>query len=356
MINELSFAQIHNELLKSLRGKCQHDAFFSTIHNSVQSRQLQTLEPVPEAGANSSKNTAASVEDHDESEYTSSDDVEDSEPVSPKQTPEVEGIQKTYELLRRQFFWPSMKKNVHQYVTSCQKCHVNKAERSKAGGLLHSLEIPAGKWESISMDFIVGLPKSQKGNDAIWFKVHHLTKMAHFIPTKTTVRAPELARLFVDGVFKLHRRDVQFSTSEKVYLRVPVDSKTLKSGVCAKLSPRYCGLFTISRRLGEVTYELELPHNSKIFPVFHVSQLRKALARSENLVEDSVLVLPLDPQQPPHEPEEIFYSRETQTCRTLYREYLVEWNDQPVENATWERDNVLHKIFSEFVLEDQDGS
>ncbi|KAJ7565990.1 hypothetical protein O6H91_02G084000 [Diphasiastrum complanatum] len=68
-----------------------------------------------------------------------------------------------------------------------------------------------------------------------------------------------------------HRRDVQFSAGEKVYLRVPVDSKTLKSGVCAKLSPRYCGPFTISRRLGEVTYELELPHSSKVFPVFNVS-------------------------------------------------------------------------------------
>ncbi|KAJ7286695.1 hypothetical protein O6H91_Y321300 [Diphasiastrum complanatum] len=91
IINELSFTQIRNELLESLRGKCQHDAFFSIIWNSVQNRQLQTPEPVPGAGANSSKNTAASVEDDDESEYTSSDDVEDSEPVLPKQTPVVEG-------------------------------------------------------------------------------------------------------------------------------------------------------------------------------------------------------------------------------------------------------------------------
>ncbi|KAJ7523360.1 hypothetical protein O6H91_18G048700 [Diphasiastrum complanatum] len=146
-----------------------------------------------------------------------------------------------------------------------------------------------------------------------------------------------------------HRWDVQFSAGEKVYLRVPVDSKTLKSGVCAKLSPRYCGHFTVSRRLGEVTYELELPH-------IHVSQLRKALTRSENLVGDSVLGLPLDPQQPPHDPEEILDSRETQTRHTLYREYLVKWNDQPVENATWKRGSVLRKIFPDFVLEDQDSS
>ncbi|KAJ7559482.1 hypothetical protein O6H91_04G086800 [Diphasiastrum complanatum] len=153
-----------------------------------------------------------------------------------------------------------------------------------------------------------------------------------------------------------HIWDVQFSAGEKVYLRVPVDSKTLKSEVCAKLSPRYCGPFTINRRLGRVTYELELPHSSKVFPVFHVSQLRKALTRSENLVGDSVLVLSLDPQQSPHEPEEILDSRETQTHHTLCREYLVKWNDQPVENAIWERGSVLRKIFPDFVLEDQDGS
>ncbi|KAJ7156424.1 hypothetical protein O6H91_Y548200 [Diphasiastrum complanatum] len=153
-----------------------------------------------------------------------------------------------------------------------------------------------------------------------------------------------------------HRRDVQFSSGEKVFLRVPVDFKTVKSGVCAKLSPRYCGPFTINRRLGDVTYELKLPSSNKVFPVFHVSQLRKALTRSENLVGDSVLVLPLDSQQPPHEPEEILGSRETQTRHTLYQEYLVKWNNQPVENATWEKGSVLHKIFLDFVLEDQDGS
>ncbi|KAJ7549976.1 hypothetical protein O6H91_07G077000 [Diphasiastrum complanatum] len=153
-----------------------------------------------------------------------------------------------------------------------------------------------------------------------------------------------------------HRWDVQFSAGEKVYLRVLVDSKTLKSGVCAKMSPRYCGPFTISRRLGEVTYELELPRSNKVFPIFHVSQLRKALAKLENLVGDSVLVLPLDSQQPPHEPDEILDSREMQTRHTLYREYLVKWNDQTVENATWERGSILRKIFLDCVLEDQDSS
>ena len=97
-----------------------------------------------------------------------------------------------------------MHHDVQEYVTHCQKCQVNKAERLKTGGLLHPLEIPNGKWESISMDFIVGLPTTNRGHDAIWVVVDRLTKMCRFIPTKTTVKTPELARLFVDNVYRLY--------------------------------------------------------------------------------------------------------------------------------------------------------
>ena len=87
------------------------------------------------------------------------------------------GIRKTYAHVRRHFYWAEMHKDVHGYVTHCQKCQVNKAERLKAGGLLQPLEIPNGKWESISMDFIVGLPTTSRGHDAIWVVVDRLTKM-----------------------------------------------------------------------------------------------------------------------------------------------------------------------------------
>ena len=70
-----------------------------------------------------------------------------------------------------------MHHDVQEYVTHCQTGQVNKAERLKAGGLLHPLEIPNRKWESISMDFIVGLPTTNCGHDAIWIVVDWLTKM-----------------------------------------------------------------------------------------------------------------------------------------------------------------------------------
>ena len=78
------------------------------------------------------------------------------------------GIRKTYALVRKNFYWPGLHKDVTDYVLQCQKCQVNKVERLKAGGLLHPLEIPDGKWESISMDFATGLPSTNRGHDAIW--------------------------------------------------------------------------------------------------------------------------------------------------------------------------------------------
>ena len=77
-----------------------------------------------------------------------------------------------------------MHSHVHKYVTQCLQCQINKSERLKSVGLLHPLDIPNNKWESILMDFIVSLPCTQRGHDAIWVVVDRLTNLARFIITK----------------------------------------------------------------------------------------------------------------------------------------------------------------------------
>ena len=54
------------------------------------------------------------------------------------------------------------------------------------------------------MDFVVGLPKTIEGYDAIWVIVDRLTKSARFIEIKVTYSLEKLAELYVSNVVKLH--------------------------------------------------------------------------------------------------------------------------------------------------------
>jgi hypothetical protein len=79
-----------------------------------------------------------------------------------------------------------------------------KAEHQRPAGLLQPLKIPEWKWEEIGMDFIVGLPHTQAGYNSIWVIVDRLTKVAHFIPVKTTYYGAKLVELYMSRIMCLH--------------------------------------------------------------------------------------------------------------------------------------------------------
>ena len=81
-----------------------------------------------------------------------------------------------------------MKKEIAAYVARCDTCSRVKADHLKPNGLLQPLSVLGWKWEEVSMDFIVGLPTTQKGFDSIWVIIDRLTKSSHFIPVKTNYR------------------------------------------------------------------------------------------------------------------------------------------------------------------------
>ena len=66
------------------------------------------------------------------------------------------------------------------------------------------MHIPIWKWHEISMDFIVGLPKTPSGHDSIWVIVDRLTKVAHFILVRTEYKGNKLAQLYIDNILRLH--------------------------------------------------------------------------------------------------------------------------------------------------------
>lgn len=114
------------------------------------------------------------------------------------------GQDKTLELIKRNFYWPSMNEEICDYVRSCIQCQRNKAPRHGRYGLLHPLELPYAPWQSIAMDFITDLPDSN-GYTQIWVIIDRFTKMAHFIPLLDNEKKSEhLAKIFVKNIWKLH--------------------------------------------------------------------------------------------------------------------------------------------------------
>ncbi len=127
------------------------------------------------------------------------------------------GIARTYEILKEHFYWPNMKKMVEHLCTTCLDFLRAKSTINNHG-LYTPLPVPTHPWVDISMDFVLGLPRSQKGNDSIFVVVDRFSKMAHFIPCKKTSDVVHVSRLFFDNVVKLHGiprtivsdRDVKF--------------------------------------------------------------------------------------------------------------------------------------------------
>lgn len=114
------------------------------------------------------------------------------------------GETKMYRDLKQLFWWKRMRVDIAKYVASCGVCQQVKAEHKRPAGLLQPLPVPEWKWECVAMDFVIGLPRSPRGRDAIWVVVDRLTKSAHFIPMKTTNSAQDLAPLYIREVVRLH--------------------------------------------------------------------------------------------------------------------------------------------------------
>nr|CAD39386.2 OSJNBb0016B03.11 [Oryza sativa Japonica Group] len=301
------------------------------------------------------------------------------------------GSTKMYQDLKEKFWWASMKREIAEYVAVCDVCQRVKAEHQKPAGLLQPLKIPEWKWEEIGMDFITGLPRTSSGHDSIWVIVDRLTKVAHFIPVKTTYSGSRLAELYMARIVCLHgvpkkivsdrgrerqvfgtdilreaeekvkiiqerlrvaqsrhksyadnrRRDLSFEEGDYVYLRVTPLRGVHRFHTKGKLAPRFVGPYKIVSRRGEVAYQLELPQSlAGVHNVFHVSQLKKCLrvpteeANIEQIeVQEDLTYV--------EKPIRILETSERRTRNRVIRFCKVQWSNHSEEESTWEREDEL---------------
>jgi len=114
------------------------------------------------------------------------------------------GSKKMYQDLKPHYWWMGMKKDIRDYVACCLTHQKVKTEHQHLRGLLQPLPIPVWKSDHITMDFIVGMLRTNKHHDAIWVIVDRLTKLAHFLAVKVTFTVEQLADLYIKEIVRLH--------------------------------------------------------------------------------------------------------------------------------------------------------
>ncbi|KAK7286582.1 hypothetical protein RJT34_21675 [Clitoria ternatea] len=406
------------------------------------------------------------------------------------------GIYRTYRRMAQSLYWIGMKNTVTQYVAACHVCQRSKYQTSSPAGLLQPLPIPNAIWEEISMDFIVGLPRS-KGFDAIMVVVDRLSKYGHFVLIKHPYSAKSIAELFVKEIIRLHgipisivsdrdptfishfwqelfrlqgtqlkmstayhpetdgqtevlnrtletylrcfsseqpkvwaefipwaeywyntsfqasaqstpfeivygrpppsltrfilgetlveavaqdlknrdeaiiqlrfhlkraqdqmthyanahRKFMEFQPGDYVYLKIrPHRQTSMPTKLHPKLSARYYGPYQILKKIGAVAYKLQLPTEARIHPVFHISQLKKAVG---NHKVEANIPAELQVSQEHYQPIHVLDRRVITQNGTAVPQTLIQWQGQQPEEATWEDSANIQIQFPDFNLEDK---
>ncbi|KAJ8767334.1 hypothetical protein K2173_017378 [Erythroxylum novogranatense] len=273
------------------------------------------------------------------------------------------GSTRMYRDLKEHFWWKGMKKDVAEYVSRCLVCQQVKAEHQAPSGMLQPLSIPEWKWQRITMDFLMGLPRTSKKHDAIWEALGtKLNFSTAFHPqtdgqSERTIQTLEgmLRACVMDfrGAWDDHlplvefaynnsyHSSIQMAPYEALYgrrCRTPIcwDEEVMRFGKKGKLSPRYVGPYEVLERIGPLAYRLALPPElSQIHDVFHVSMLRRYRSDPSHIIQTSEVQLS-DDLSYEEMPVTILDSKDKILRNKTIKLVKVLWRNHTVEEATWE--------------------
>ncbi|GJX11213.1 retrotransposon protein, putative, ty3-gypsy subclass [Tanacetum coccineum] len=245
------------------------------------------------------------------------------------------GSTKMYHDLKQHFWWSGMKRDVATFVSKCLICQQVKIEHQRASGLLQPLEIPVWKWDEISMDFVTGLPRTQRKHDAIWVlfgnvllpifgirvgeRILEGPEMIEVTNEKVAVAREKLkeAQTRQKSYADRHRRALEFQPGEHVFLKVSPTRGVRRFGIKGKLSPRFIGRCYKYHPLHVVSYPFD--------------QIREDLSYTE-------------------EPESIL-DRQDRVMRNKTIPFVkILWKNHPEREATWETEESMRASYPHFFV------
>ena len=156
-----------------------------------------------------------------------------------------QGINKTMELITRDFQWPGLRQDVTSYINQCDTCAKAKHSRHKPYGKLQIPALPEQAWSSVALDFITKLPLSREPltgveYDSILVIVETLTKYVYLEPYKEASTAEDLAYIFNKVVIARHGiPDKITSDRDKLFTSQFWQSLMDQMGTKQKLSTAY---------------------------------------------------------------------------------------------------------------------
>jgi hypothetical protein len=144
------------------------------------------------------------------------------------------------------------------------------------------------------------------------------------------------------------RRELHFKVSDYVYLKVSPFKGTRRFRVKGKLAPRFVGPFQVTKRIGMVAYQLDLPQSfSTVHNVFHISQSKKCLRVPTDAINLESLNLQAGLTYEEH-PIAILDHVERKVKRSMVKFVIVQWSNHSEDEATWEREDRLRQDYPDF--------